>query len=484
MDGRAARRLEALRRVDKFDNYLARNIYLTEMEMQASLPSSEAAPAAAERAGYHPMLFSVGLDADEYCQHSQMSTGGDVRSEATFDDDSSYMNIGCIDPTQVQQHNTEDNRAQSDKRRNRRFQRFVAAKQCQRQRAMLKATALPAALPNIQETAEDAAASITIDHVVSEAIVSPQDEAHSSPSRRLMTRSISPDNSPVSVMIQLPHADNDEAREVDECAVGKEYEENEDTHSSPSRRLMTESISPDNSPVSVVHIPSLQVSNTNEDSVPKMHERATEKQVFHYLRVELNAPQGIMQPKLEGGQGKESKCLTWWDDEVNWDKPFTLKTDESFDDSANDDDSSCWYLDPNVSCHNHIQEYIAEKTKKVRWLDQDDNCLYEVPELDSHPPDEAVEMDDEGVILNGRRRKIMCSLLNYYKGRLEYSFSKALEASRDSLELLDDTIVAIKEEKTMSGILDLFESPEKEDDQSLGDTSESTPVTCNVSCLA
>mmetsp|Transcript_18666 Transcript_18666/g.38151 ORF Transcript_18666/g.38151 Transcript_18666/m.38151 type:complete len:336 (-) Transcript_18666:247-1254(-) len=80
-----------------------------------------------------------------------------------------------------------------------------------------------------------------------------------------------------------------------------------------------ESVSPDETPTSVA------VAFDSIDTGKK----AFSTQAFNFVRVETNQPKGIIIHHKRRSRREKKKTLTWWDDEVNADKPFLLRTDET-----------------------------------------------------------------------------------------------------------------------------------------------------------
>ncbi|KAL7463728.1 hypothetical protein ACHAXS_004083 [Conticribra weissflogii] len=80
-----------------------------------------------------------------------------------------------------------------------------------------------------------------------------------------------------------------------------------------------ESVSPNETPTSVAVALDLFDTRKTDNS----------KQAFNFVRVEANQPKGIISRHMSNSRKTEKKTLTWWDDEINANKPFLLRTDEN-----------------------------------------------------------------------------------------------------------------------------------------------------------
>ena len=125
-----------------------------------------------------------------------------------------------------------------------------------------------------------------------------------------------------------------------------------------------------------------------------------EKQVFNFIRVEKNCNlKGIMKHYYR--HESKSKSLTWWDDRVNRDKPFTLKTDDSFD---WDEDESYDFYAKSGWFNDRCQDFAIDLTGKMKRA----KCYESDNDYDS-PSNYSVDRGDEF------RRNIVGNSLEYYR---------------------------------------------------------------------
>ena len=236
-------------------------------------------------------------------------------------------------------------------------------------------------------------------------------------------------------------------------------------HSSPSRRPMTQESSTtslvresptsfaeppksvEHSPTGVIEFPSenLSTCDPDYDEVPAMVDQTVAKQVFNFIRVEKHCNlKGIMQQTASNHRERKSKSLTWWDDKANMYKPFTLKTDESFD---WDDDASYTYFPKSGWWNDQFQDFCAGNMKRA--MSFDDSVAH-----DAHPNDassDSVNIGDE------LRRKIIGGSLEYYREKLEKSISQVYEAGIQLKleEIFDSATKSIAEDERVASLLKL-----------------------------
>ena len=435
--------------------------------------------------------------------------------------------------TSITTQHKNDSNTNTNKKKNNRFQRFVAARQHQRAKTLKNLdddrraldtlnsavvvdeslrqpnhnNLLPKQRHNIYTTSNDEEES-TQDHKEQEDV----DVVTSSPTREYMISShttphTTPEGSPTQIISHTPEGSPTQII-------------------TPSSSSSMKDCNSQDSPTSVRAVSSF----TTEENQQQLS--TVKKQLF--VRVESKSVKGIIQQKDKKKQQDddndllEKKKLSWYDDIEHKDKPFTLKTDESFDndDELLENDNSSWSdIDNNVfsNCQSpeKIQDYIAKKvvqySKRVKWIDEDDNTPYEVPEL---PRNDTV-MEDDGddsycdqdevsmctSILDKRRREIFTNMLQYYKARVEESLSQAvdeiftnemtieerslsLDASiNEAIDpLIDklDAIIMSDDDHNISSLfkLDLFATPSNlEDDEEMSNCSDATPQVCNTACF-
>ena len=415
-----------------------------------------------------------------------------------------------------------DTNTNTNKKKNNRFQRFVAARQHQRAKTLKNLdddrraldtlnsavvvdeslrqpnhdNLLPKQRHDLLYTTSNDEEESTQDHKEQEDV----DAVTTSPTREYMIPSHTTlDGSPTQVITHTPEGSP-----------------------TPSSVSLKDCNSQD-SPTSVRAVSSF----TDEKQQQKKQQLSTvKKQLF--VRVESKSVKGIIIQQKDKKKQRdddndllEKKRLSWYDDNEHKDKPFTLKTDESFDndDELLENDNSSWSdIDNNVfsNCQSpeKIQDYIAKKvvqySKRVKWIDEDDSSPYEVPEL---PRNDTV-MEDDGddsyydqdevsictSILDKRRRDIFTNMLQYYKARIEESLSQAVDEiftnemtiEERSLEAIDplidklDAIIMSDDEHNISSLfkLDLFATPSNlEDDDEMSNCSDVTPQVCNTACF-
>jgi len=429
-----------------------------------------------------------------------------------------------------------DSNTNTNKKKNNRFQRFVAARQHQRAKT----------LKNLDADRR------AFDTLTSAVVV---DESLRQPSHNNLLPKQRHDIYTTSNVEEESIQDHKELEDVDVVTSSPTREYMISSHTTPEG-LPTQIIShtPEGSPTHIIsQTPSSSssmkdynsqdsptsvraVSSFTTDEKQQQHQLSTvKKQLF--VRVESKSVKGIIIQQKDTKKQRdddndllEKKRLSWYDDIEHKDKPFTLKTDESFD---NDDelvlenDNSSWSdIDNNVfsNCQSpeKIQDYIAKKvvqySKRVKWIDEDDSSPYEVPEL---PRNDTV-MEDDGddsyydqdevsictSILDKRRREIFTNMLQYYKARVEESLSLAVDEmftnemtieerslSLDAAsinEVIDhlidklDAIIMSEDEHNISSLfkLDLFANPSNlEDDDEMSNCSDVTPQVCNTACF-
>jgi len=285
-------------------------------------------------------------------------------------------------------------------------------------------------------------------------------------------------------------------------AVETQHQESGELDSSPPRRPITQR-NLDELPTSEAKLPSVRLTlcGSDYDSLPTLGKRVAKKQIFYFIRVESNSNlKGIIQRNCDDNGGRQRKKLTWWDDDANKCKPFTLKTDASFD----WDDDSTWShaYQSDWKCNDRIQDFLQRK--RVRWIDEGEDSPCEAPELDLFACDEPMDSDDDGAVyrsfhipMDKEKRKMIGDLVGYYKEKLEDSFSHVVEASKQwnledsfSMDSIDNAITSTTEDERMANLLkvDLFDVSssfrQDEDDESIGDCSQSTLQACNTSCFA
>jgi hypothetical protein len=127
-------------------------------------------------------------------------------------------------------------------------------------------------------------------------------------------------------------------RNSDETSTSKTTSIKAPVRSSPATFAETPT-SVEQSPTSVTGF--LPACVMGHDEVPAIGGRTEQKQVYNVIRVEKpTSLKSIMLNISVDRCERKSKSLTWWDDRVNMDKPFTLKTDASFDSDDYDDDDN------------------------------------------------------------------------------------------------------------------------------------------------
>lgn len=208
---------------------------------------------------------------------------------------------------------------------------------------------------------------------------------------------------------------------------------------------------------------------------------------------------------------KKKKNLTWYDDEMNKDKPFTLKTDESldwmddddstsfntsvFDDMTNDDNifSKCNASKCNTT--DAIKELLSEEYfKRVKWIDRENqDSPYEVPESDLFVPyDESVtvassevEIEDGSLCYD----HILPNLITYYKRKVEDTISQVCETNFEEgcpiIDTIDSTLTSFSEDGRMATLLKMDQiCVISEEENTSDESSEDTYQRCNTtSCL-
>ena len=342
-----------------------------------------------------------------------------------------------------------DTNTNTNKKKNNRFQRFVAARQHQRAKTLKNLdddcraldtlnsavvvdeslrqpnhnNLLPKQRHDLLYTTSNAEEEFTQEHKELEEV----DVVTSSPTREyMMPLHTTPDGSPTR------HTPEGSPTQI--------------ISQTPSSSSSMKDCNSQDSPTSVRAVSSF----TTEENQQQLS--TVKKQLF--VRVESKSVKGIIQQKDKKKQRDddndllEKKRLSWYDDIEHKDKPFTLKTDESFDndDELLENDNSSWSdIDNNVfsNCQSpeKIQDYIAKKvvqySKRVKWIDEDDNTPYEVPELprndtvvEDDGDDSYYDQDEVSIctsILDKRRREIFTNMLQYYKARVEESLSQAVD---------------------------------------------------------
>ena len=174
---------------------------------------------------------------------------------------------------------------------------------------------------------------------------------------------------------------------------------------------------------------SLTTCDSGCDEVPAMGRRIVKKQVFNFIRVEKYCNlKGIM--KHDRHESK-SKSLTWWDDRANRDKPFILKTDDSFD---WDEDASYDFFAKSGWCSDQFQN-LAGKVKRAKCSESDN---------DRDPPS-----NDESFFSVDRvdefRRKIVGNSLEYYREGIRLKLE----------EFFDRTVKSVAEVERIASLLKL-----------------------------
>ena len=299
--------------------------------------------------------------------------------------------------------------------------------------------------------------------------------------------------------------------------------------SSPERVRMTD-INPKDSPVSVESPTSVRETSTFVDDNSSTKKTPT-CSFIQFESANIGNLKSIMQKKHLGRNGskdavsrtrrkkKKKKNLTWYDDEMNKDKPFTLKTDESLD-WMDDDDSTSFNTsvfddmtnDDNIfsKCHaskcnttDAIKELLSEEYfKRVKWIDRENqDSPYEVPESDLFVPyDESVtvassevEIEDGSLCYD----HILSNLITYYKRKVEDSISQVCETTLEEgslalvdchnpiIDTIDSTLTSFSEDERMTTLLKMDQICVISDEENTADeSSEDTHQRCNTtSCL-
>jgi hypothetical protein len=162
---------------------------------------------------------------------------------------------------------------------------------------------------------------------------------------------------------------------------------------------------------------SLTTCDSGYDKVPPLGGRIVEKQVFNFIRVEKNCnPKGIM--KYHRRESK-SKSLTWWDDRVNRDKPFTLKTDDSFD---WDEDESYDFYAKSGWFNDRCQVFAIDLTGKMKRT----KCCESDNDHDS-PSNYSFHRGDEF------RRNIVGNSFDYYREGFRLKLEDIFERTAKSV---------------------------------------------------
>ena len=163
---------------------------------------------------------------------------------------------------------------------------------------------------------------------------------------------------------------------------------------------------------------SLTTWDSDYDEVPPLGGRIVEKQVFNFIRVEKNCNlKGIMKHYYR--HESKSKSLTWWDDRANRDKPFTLKTDDSFD---WDEDESYDFYAKSGWFNDRCQDFAIDLTGKMKRA----KCYESDNDYDS-PSNYSVDRGDEF------KRNIVGNSLEYYREGFRLKLEDIFERTAKSV---------------------------------------------------
>lgn len=470
---------KALSRVDRFGNFLATQKYSIDEDEEMKNDHQRSDGGSRYKHRYRHASSKSNTD---HCRREIICS---VEGASVSDEESQSSYIGCIQPQQYNSVVIEDEQQQQRSevattpktcvvstraaRRNLRFKRFVKAKHNQRAKTL-----------NTQE--DDKVDHITHCQDEEELTTLAEDEITTLVEVRAHLMRVQQHLKDYDVSSSPASADQHTGtRKVEAVAIPSpldlvQFDSDSDavTASPPRINRSTHAIvqqynNSEDSPTSVGQLPSFMDDNVK-------------KQLFVGNSDTTDVKDGIIQPQLlqqqqppkcnvehsseRQEQQQKKKNLSWYDDHQNKHKPFNLKTDESLDWL---DDTSAW---SNVDNNNNVfqkcnavpknvKDFIS---KRVKWIDEDENSPYESPSMVLFKPSTAATSGEEsydedssslcdGVVDNATRRaEIIGNLIDYYRRKLEDSFSHVVDATKElelnieesfTLDALDDAIDSI-----------------------------------------
>lgn len=313
-----------LRRVQQFDTFLA--------QMDCHWP-------------VHPndnddTSIEVSVRHDQYLCTMGRCIGENRPSAACSSTDDSIVegipdNIACIDSGRSSTRNEYNiiegrhgpvvTHKSTIPRRNNRLQRFIAAKQNQRTRALKSNMTLPACEDKKSNACEQDDSLLDVGKGVCK---------FSSPGNQVED---------YDELDSIPNNSNKTPNDVASLSpLGEERKGSGERHS--------ESLHCIESPTSVAELPSAQIclETSRHESVPILGEQARNKQKYLFVRVESNQNRkGAMKQAGRNICQRQTNKLTWWDDQANKHRRNNLKSDAS-NDASNDLGCFC--------CIDQIQE--------------------------------------------------------------------------------------------------------------------------------
>ena len=470
---------KALSRVDRFGNFLATQKYSIDEDEEMKNDHQRSDGGSRYKHRYRHASSKSNTD---HCRREIICS---VEGASVSDEESQSSYIGCIQPQQYNSVVIEDEQQQQRSevattpktcvvstraaRRNLRFKRFVKAKHNQRAKTL-----------NTQE--DDKVDHLTHCQDEEELTTLAEDEITTLVEVRAHLMRVQQHLKDYDVSSSPASADQHTGtRKVEAVAIPSpsvlvQFDSDIDavTASPPRINRSTHAIvqqynNSEDSPTSVGQLPSFVDDNVK-------------KQLFVGNSDTTDVKDCIIQPQLLQQQQppkcnvehsserqevqQKKKNLSWYDDHQNKHKPFNLKTDESLDWL---DDTSAW---SNVDNNNNVfqkcnavpknvKDFIS---KRVKWIDEDENSPYESPSMVLFKPstaatsgEESYDEDDssfcDGVVDNATRRaEIIGNLIDYYRRKLEDSLSHVVHATKElelnieesfTLDALDDAIDSI-----------------------------------------
>mmetsp|Transcript_25591 Transcript_25591/g.61538 ORF Transcript_25591/g.61538 Transcript_25591/m.61538 type:complete len:486 (+) Transcript_25591:208-1665(+) len=379
------------------------------------------------------------------------------------------------------------------KRRNNKFRRFVAHKQQQRARSLKN-------VPDVISSSEErkhlqcnlaheysGASEVKTEHQEYEELASSSSTCETKyktkESSKSVTGSREPDNHECNGGLDIEMGQQECS---DQPELDLEQQESEGS-TSPSILCRTD-LKANESPNSVADFQPLMLRphDLKYNEPPALNGRVVKRQIFNFIRVESNSnPKGNFQQNRNNSGERQTKNLSWWDDDVNKHKTSTLKTDETMD---WDDDSALNHVDGGNWSNSCNQEMIQKKL--VTQIHGEENSPYEVSQLEPSASDELIDSDDDGSAYQNTpsdqcRHNIIGVIFEFYRKNVSHAVQANTQWNTDhsnSMDSIDDFTSSMTEEEKMSNLLDLFDVfLQDEDDKSLADGSESTPPQqCNT----
>ena len=477
---------KALSRVDRFGNFLATQKYFIDEDEEMRNDHQRSDGGSRYKHRYRHASSKSNTD---HCRREIICS---VEGASVSDEESQSSYIGCIQPQQYNSVVIEEEQQQQQQqqrsgvattpktcvvspkkndalaaRRNLRFKRFVKAKHNQRAKTL-----------NTQEGDK-------VDHIThcqdeEELTTLAEDEITTLVEVRAHLMRVQQHLKEYDVSSSPASADQHTGTRKVEAVVQFDSDSDAVTASPPRINRSTHAIvqqynNSEDSPTSVGQLPSF-VEQSADNVKKKLFVGNSDTTDVKGRIIQPQLSQQQQPPKCnvehsserQEQQQQKKKNLTWYDDHQNKHKPFNLKTDESLDWL---DDTSAW---SNVDNNNNVfqkcnavpknvQDFIS---KRVKWIDEDENSPYESPSMVLFKPSTAATSGEEsydednsslcdGVVDNATRRaEIIGNLIDYYRRKLEDSFSHVVDATKElelelnieesfTLHALDDAIDSI-----------------------------------------